>query len=321
MLTADDLDLIGQSALDAEDPFPIATELIAAVDGDRIEDKADISYALCLAAEIHERQGELEAAQALTERAVEATHLHGDPDDLHPRAYNGQLLLLLGREDEGMAALTALRPRMSEHPDAALSVGDALEEAGRPELAIEWLTEAVETVLQRIEADEPEDEEGHHAAMVYGLLQQRHRLRHDLDLPHDRYDDLATKLDSAVDHELGHDDVAAMLFWPRPEFDELINRWPALTTEYGEDWDDHRASVETEMVAAAEAGYPRIVVLTGSIKDLAAQGDPTDLDVRTDYEDGLDESHETAWPPGRNEPCWCGSGQKYKKCCRPRSRT
>jgi uncharacterized protein YchJ len=22
-----------------------------------------------------------------------------------------------------------------------------------------------------------------------------------------------------------------------------------------------------------------------------------------------------AWPPGRNERCWCGSGVKYKKCC------
>jgi hypothetical protein len=21
------------------------------------------------------------------------------------------------------------------------------------------------------------------------------------------------------------------------------------------------------------------------------------------------------WPPGRNEPCWCGSGAKYKRCC------
>ena len=21
--------------------------------------------------------------------------------------------------------------------------------------------------------------------------------------------------------------------------------------------------------------------------------------------------------PGRNEPCWCGSGKKYKKCHRP----
>ena len=22
-----------------------------------------------------------------------------------------------------------------------------------------------------------------------------------------------------------------------------------------------------------------------------------------------------AWPPGRNEPCWCGSERKYKRCC------
>jgi uncharacterized protein YecA (UPF0149 family) len=22
-----------------------------------------------------------------------------------------------------------------------------------------------------------------------------------------------------------------------------------------------------------------------------------------------------AWPPGRNDECWCGSGRKYKKCC------
>lgn len=23
------------------------------------------------------------------------------------------------------------------------------------------------------------------------------------------------------------------------------------------------------------------------------------------------------WPPARNGRCWCGSGQKYKKCCGP----
>ncbi|MBA3866097.1 MAG: SEC-C domain-containing protein, partial [Solirubrobacterales bacterium] len=20
-------------------------------------------------------------------------------------------------------------------------------------------------------------------------------------------------------------------------------------------------------------------------------------------------------PPGRNDPCWCSSGRKYKRCC------
>ena len=24
-----------------------------------------------------------------------------------------------------------------------------------------------------------------------------------------------------------------------------------------------------------------------------------------------------SWPPPRTGPCWCGSGRKYKLCCRP----
>ena len=27
-----------------------------------------------------------------------------------------------------------------------------------------------------------------------------------------------------------------------------------------------------------------------------------------------------AWPPGRNDRCWCESGQKYKRCCGSRER-
>jgi hypothetical protein len=27
------------------------------------------------------------------------------------------------------------------------------------------------------------------------------------------------------------------------------------------------------------------------------------------------EARGVAWPPGRNDRCWCGSGRKYKKCC------
>jgi len=30
---------------------------------------------------------------------------------------------------------------------------------------------------------------------------------------------------------------------------------------------------------------------------------------------GRDRLGTIPWPPGRNEPCWCGSGRKYKKCC------
>ncbi|MFI5735262.1 SEC-C domain-containing protein [Kribbella sp. NPDC051587] len=28
-----------------------------------------------------------------------------------------------------------------------------------------------------------------------------------------------------------------------------------------------------------------------------------------------DDATGVAWPPGRNQPCWCGSEMKYKRCC------
>jgi len=43
--------------------------------------------------------------------------------------------------------------------------------------------------------------------------------------------------------------------------------------------------------------------------------DPAQLRARYAADLGRDRSRTIAWPPGRNEPCWCGSGRKYKKCC------
>jgi uncharacterized protein YecA (UPF0149 family) len=45
------------------------------------------------------------------------------------------------------------------------------------------------------------------------------------------------------------------------------------------------------------------------------QGDPAQLRARYAADLCSETSGVIAWPPGRNEPCWCGSGRKYKKCC------
>ncbi|WP_442914364.1 SEC-C metal-binding domain-containing protein [Kribbella sp. NBC_00709] len=37
-------------------------------------------------------------------------------------------------------------------------------------------------------------------------------------------------------------------------------------------------------------------------------------DVRIRH-DELPDGRRVAWPPPRNQVCWCGSGIKYKKCC------
>jgi uncharacterized protein YecA (UPF0149 family) len=46
--------------------------------------------------------------------------------------------------------------------------------------------------------------------------------------------------------------------------------------------------------------------------------DPGEASTRSRYAADLARLGRTRpWPPGRNEPCWCGSGRKYKACCGP----
>ncbi|MGH3918296.1 MAG: hypothetical protein ACRDSG_04530 [Pseudonocardiaceae bacterium] len=239
LLTADDLDEIGCSSFDVDQPLEVVAELVGAVDQGLVADHADTGYALILAAEITEREGDLQAARVLAERAIQANRAYGDTDG-YPRAFHAGLLLRLGREDEAMAELTALRPLLSEDADAVSYISEALEAGGRAEIAEQWLTEALVTAPQRLEALEsqrgqPVQEKA--AAAAFMLAQCRHRLRRDLDLPHDAHDDLADALQDAVHDALTASEQdyegTALLFWPQPEFDRVLLRWPALAEEYG----------------------------------------------------------------------------------------
>jgi hypothetical protein len=328
LLTIDDLDELRCAAFDGDEPLGIAAELVDAVDQRRLADAADTGYALILAAEITERAGDLPAAQVLAERAIEAQQVHGNPD-CYPQAFHAELLLRLGRDDEAMAELTALRPLMFQDPDAASYVSEALEAGGRAEIAEQWLTAALRTALHRHQEADPGDKQV--ASMVWILTQYRHRLRRDLDLPHDEYDHLADCLLDAVHDALGDDELddepAMLLFWPRPEFDRLLLRWPALAEGYGQTWDEYRTTLQGILVQESESGILRLGLLAGSVDELAAYvdrsgSDPTDPQVLEDYAQHLTSPHprEIAWPPGRNHPCWCGSPLKYKKCCLPRTR-
>ena len=348
LFTSDDLDEIGCSF--SNQPFEVAAELVDAVDQGRVADAADTGYALLLAAELTERAGDLPAAEVLAGRALEACRLWGDSDS-YPRAFHAELLLRIGREDEGMAELTAMRPLLSHDPDVVSYVSEALEGGGRAEIAEQWLTAALHTALQR----QQESDDDQATEVVLLLVQGRHRLRRDLGLPHDEHDHLADRLmdtlhdalglDALGDDELGDDEFddeldedelgddelddepTALLFWPQPEFDRLLLRWPTLAEDCGKTWDEYRATLQQTLVLGTESGVSRWGLLAGSVDELAAYadrsgGDPTDAAVLQDYAQYLAEhAREIAWPPGRNHPCWCGSTLKYKKCCLPRVRT
>jgi len=319
-LSSADLSEIRQSALGAADPLGVAAELAHAVDAGHLADPGDAGYALALAAEIAESRTKLDAALKYVEQAVEAYGPRDDSQAGAARALRSRILFRTGRPDEAMAELEPLRPLLTRYPDAAAYVSAALAAGGRNRTAEEWLTDAVrESLAER--TGEPASAED--AGLLFFLLQQRHRLRHALGFPHDLHDNLAERLETRLANASTAAARAAgdnLVFWPQAEFDKLITQWPALTEAYGATWDEHRARLERELVR--RGGAP---LLRGSVTGLTgyagAGGDPADVKVQAGYAAQLAAVPvPSVWPPDRNGPCWCGSGNKYKKCCLPRSR-
>ncbi|MEW2432455.1 SEC-C domain-containing protein [Micromonospora sp. NPDC047644] len=322
LLTADRIDEIGALGLKSPDPAAFVAELVSAVDEGRVADPDDTGYALLVAAEILRQAGDLADALALATRAIAE-----QPDDnAYARAVRGGLLLRLGRSDEGMAELTALRPLLETDPAATYLV-DELAESGHADTALEWLTAALDAILERTRTQQhaSEDAQDEAAAMIYGLAQLRHDLREEQGLPHDEYDNLADRLSAASTHALDalDDGPATLLFWPQAEFNALLVRWPALVDSYPPTWDEHRAHLERALVdASGLGGGVGLGIVTGSVEGLSAfaGADAIDEETLDEYADSLDDAGITTWPPGRNDACWCGSGTKYKKCCLPRLR-
>jgi tetratricopeptide (TPR) repeat protein len=330
-LTRTDLSGIRQSALGAADPLGVSAELAGAVDDGRLADPEDTGYALTLAAEIAESRTKLDAALRYAERAVEAYGKREDSEAGAARALRARILFRSGRDDEALAELESLRVQLTEYPDAAAYLSAALAAGGRNRLAEEWLTEAMRAALAERaagpgssgEPTSPED-----AGLLFFLLQQRHRVRHALGLGHDTHDNLADRLETRLADTTARAAAAPaddLLFWPRAEFDRLVAQWPALTESYGTSWDEHRAHLERELVRLGAAGRTGLTLLPGTVAGLTGfagrDGDPADPKIRAGYAERLaGAAGQISWPPERNEACWCGSGNKYKKCCLPRSR-
>ncbi|MEU8242981.1 SEC-C domain-containing protein [Actinoplanes missouriensis] len=321
-LTSADLIEIRESALGAADPLGVAAELASAAEAGRLADPDDAGVALTLAAEIAESRSKLDAALRYVEQAVDAFGKRDDSPAATARAVRARLLFRAGRGDEAMAELEPLRPTLTRFPDAAAYLSAALAVGGRGREAEQWLTEAVkEALAERGGTAEPASAED--AGTLFFLLQQRHRVRHMLGLQHDAHDNLAERLETRLANanaRAAAEPAGDLVFWPQPAFDEVRK----LTEAYGANWDEHRARLERELVRLAGAGRADLAVLPGSVAALTAlagDGDPGSAENRAGYARQLESgTARISWPPERNAPCWCGSGQKYKKCCLPRSR-
>ncbi|MEU4420310.1 SEC-C domain-containing protein [Actinoplanes sp. NPDC024001] len=323
-LTSADLADLRQSALGAADPLGVAADLAHAVEAGRLADPQDAGLALTLAAEIAESRTKLDAALRYVDAALDAYGKRDDSPAAAARALRARILFRAGRADEANAELEPLRPGLTQYPDAAAYLTAALVVGGRGRDAEQWLTEAVQQVLAERGAAEPASADD--AGLLFFVLQQRHRLRHALGMPHDTHDNLAERLETKLANaQVATEPAGDLLFWPQAEFTALTGQWPALTEAYGATWDEHRARLERELVRLAGTGRGDLAVLPGTVSGLTAHAgsgdDPATAENRAGYAQRLQAgTAKISWPPERNAACWCGSGLKYKKCCLPRSR-
>ncbi|MCC2280713.1 SEC-C domain-containing protein [Streptomyces sp. ET3-23] len=115
--------------------------------------------------------------------------------------------------------------------------------------------------------------------------------------------------------------LTCALFWSRDEFTQLLDTWPELADHYGTEHHEHTRHVEQMLQRLSNEGGPHLGIAHATVNDFTSFSREEylslkDGDTRARYAADLAaRGQATPWPPPRNNPCWCGSTRKYKKCC------
>jgi hypothetical protein len=124
--------------------------------------------------------------------------------------------------------------------------------------------------------------------------------------------------------------VLALSWFPREEFAAALEAWPQLAdgwdtadhTEYNRRLQRHLAEIQRHLAEMPTAHGPAWIapIQVDRLRSWCARtgNDPASGSARSRYAAELARTASAdliAWPPARNEPCWCRSGRKYKQCC------
>jgi tetratricopeptide (TPR) repeat protein len=199
----------------------------------------------------------------------------------------GRLEVLEGAIERGIARYAQARDVGGYQPFVFLNAGEALLDAGQPRTAEEWLRTGVETLLE----DDPDRQLEEALELWDRALEASGRD--------------GGKLREAAGEELDgewFDDARRMrasvtVPWLPPDLWEEARAAGSLPESQRAP--THREySAEVDRIARAMRAEGLLVV---AVRPVGAQDEAVGEVV--------------PWPPGRNERCWCGTGQKYKRCC------
>lgn len=289
---------------------------------------------------IPERAGDIALEEAATwqragahDRAIELLRpltSSGGEDAEHARVALADVLFELGRDVEADAELDALRGSRTSSVGACVLAGELLADRGHTERALLWFNIA----LSRVDERELAQLTTRHGWLTDAALAitGRRRARAALGLPQDEWDRAApapprsgSPFPTAAEllDSLNDDDripAVRTLFWPTGELAAAATRWPDQTS--GTDLQTYHRQLESRLRTFSERGAPSITLVPGSVSGLQQfadliRADATDPTTRHAYMNSqVAQGQSIAWPPARNTRCWCGSGVKYKKCCR-----
>ncbi len=286
-------------------------------------------------AETYDRLGRVEDALWHADVLAEQGYAC-EPD---PRCRRAEILTRHGRLEEAAAIWDAVARETPEDVWVYNNAGLEYGAVGEHEAALSWLTQALELAVR---TGDPERLLGQLRGLRAASLDALGRDEDDLQTAEPvrqrgpggeslRRVEQVRQIASERRAPTGM--MPLTVVWlPADEYTDLPTRWPDLADSDLVRDEEHGGSVahavycrrmERRLRELRETGAARLAIAplrTSEINQWAADNepdeeDPAQLRARYAADVGRDPSRSIAWPPARNEPCWCGSGRKYKKCC------
>jgi hypothetical protein len=218
------------------------------------------------------------------------------------------------RDDEAWTELAAIMASGRIFSTAWLSAAELIEEQGELATALAWFSLSTESLT-------PQDVSGSTGPFwAADLAAGRRRVKWAMGIPLDDFDLLGDVGD--VEAEDKGDDLLALLAKPLV-IEGRIQAWDRSEFKAAQRWCRSQIAAEdayyreVERALRAQDGRASVILWTfGSwlerVDALEAARSREEVDQLTAR---YDEGSSVVWPPPRNQPCWCGSRAKYKKCC------
>lgn len=280
--------------------------------------------------EVYDQLGRVEAALKHADVLVEEGY-DCEPD---PRCRRAEILTRHGRLAEAAAIWQQVERDTPDdvwvYNNAGLEYGDV----GEHELALEWLTKGLELAIRTGDPERLVGQLRDLRAKALGTLGREPDRLQTVEprtvprtpAPRPRPQGEPAPVARGQDLHM----PVAWAWLPADEYAHLQERWPDIADgpavrDDGDGVVPHAVyccRMERRLREARDAGMAAVRIAPLRWAEYTAwrhqnpeDGDPAQLRARYAADLCRDPARVIAWPPGRNDRCWCGSGRKYKKCC------